>query len=353
MITKCLVDISLEDILFYYKMFFKVKDSCNLEVKTVDPFMRVKLIGDLSAKCKSSNTYQNETHSSNNQSFVDKSTNIILKYRTRKLIQMQAEIEQYAMSNNELTYSQKQYNLYNFGTQDTNTCFNRNYTNYNYIEQYQSLKSEPSLLNLKCNVTFQSTIHTSNTTTNITSKLINIDTSLSILPRGLTSQATYKACLKKILLNYPDGFRIYTDASKIHDNVGIAIVSDKNAYTYKLSSEYTSCDAEAVAILRALDYALVENFKHYIILSDSLSTITCIQNQNISSDVIYSILCLLHAHRLKGNLMHLIWIPSHNAIGGNEKADRLAKQIATSTTAITYSHNSFMTTNLESKLFKM
>lgn len=321
-------------------------------MKMVDPFMRIKLISDLSTRFKSSNIHQKETYSSNNESFIDKSTSIILKYKTRKYIQMQAEVEQYAMPNNELSYSHQQYNLHNFATQDNNAYFNQNCINYNYIEQYHSLKSILSLLDLKSNVTFQSTIHTNNITTNITSNLININTSLSILPKGSTSQATYKACLKKILHNYPDSFRIYTDASKIHNNVGIAIVSNKNTYTYKLSSEYTSCDAEAVAILRALDYALVENFNQYIILSDSLNTLTCIQNQNISSDVIYSILCLIHAHRLKGNLMHLIWIPSHNAIGGNEKADRLAKQIAISTTAITYSHNSFMTTNLESEFFQ-
>jgi len=104
--------------------------------------------------------------------------------------------------------------------------------------------------------------------------------------------------------------------------------------------------------LRALDYALAENFNDYIILSDSLSTISCIQNINTASDVINSILCLIHAHQLKGNLMHLIWIPSHNAIEGNDIADRLARQIATSTTAITYCHNSFMATNIKSKFLK-
>jgi len=99
-----------------------------------------------------------------------------------------------------------------------------------------------------------------------------------------------------------------------------------------------------VAILRALDYALSENFYDFVILSDSLTTLICIQTLNTaSSDVIKSILCLLHAHHLKGNSMHFIWIPSHNAIEGNEKADQLAKQIAMSTTAITYSHNSFKT----------
>lgn len=354
MTINCLDNTSCVDILLFYKMFFKIKKACNLKIKTVDPFMRAKLIGDLSARTKYSNVmYQNETFSLNNVSFVDRSTNI-LEYRTRRYIKMQAKIEQFAaMACNEFSNSQQQYNLYNIASQDNNIYFNQNYTNLKSFEQ-QSSKSIPSFFDLKSNLSFQSSIYTKNiSATNITSNLINIDTSLSILPKGSTSQVTYNAYLKKILENYPHGFKIYTDASKIQNNVGIAIVSDKDTYTYKLSSEYTSCDAEAVAILRALDYALVENFNHYIILSDSLSTITCIQNQNISSsDVIYSILCLIHAHQLKGNLMHIVWIPSHNAIGGNEIADRLAKQIATSTTAVTYSHNSFMSTNLKSKLFQ-
>jgi len=286
-------------------------------MKAVDPFMKSKIISNSSATSNRAKTmYNNEF-----------------------------EMEQHSKSRNLFTNFPQQFNL----TQNTNVYFNQHFNSY---QQYQCTKSIQSLMDLKFNLTFQSTFYTNNTTTNIASNLTNIDTSLTKLPRGSTSQATYKAYLNKLLKHYPRSFRIYTDASKIKNNVGIAIVSNKDTYTYKLSSDYTSCEAEAVAILTALDYALAENFNDYIILSDSLSTISCIQNINTASDVVNSILCLIHAHQLKGNLMHLVWIPSHNSIEGNDIADRLAKQIAISPTAVTYSHNSFMATNIKSKFLK-
>jgi len=307
----------LMDNVFYYTTFLKINETYNLKLRAVDPFMRFKIISDPSAIPNCAKTmYNNEF-----------------------------EMEQYSKSKKIFTNSPQQLNL----TQDTNIYYNQH---FNSFQKYQCTQSIPSLMDLNFDLIFQSTFYTNNTITNISSNLTNIDTSLTKLPRGSTSQATYKARLNSLLQNYPHSFRIYTDASKIQNNVGIAIVSNKDTYTYKLSSDYTSCEAEAVAILRALDYALAENFNDYIILSDSLTTISCIQNINTASDVVNSILCLIHAHQLKGNLMHLIWIPSHNAIEGNDIADRLARQIATSTTAITYSHNSFMATNIKSKFLK-
>lgn len=302
------------DNLFYYTIFLKINATCNLKMKAIDPFMRSKIISD-SFECSKA-IYKNEL-----------------------------EKEQYFKSKNIFTNPPQQLDA----TQVTNVYFNKN---FNSFQQYQCSKSIPSLMDYTFDLIFQSTFYSNTTTTNIASNLTNINTSLTKLPRGSTSRATYNACLNNILQNCRNSFRIYTDASKIQNNVGIAIVSNKDTYTYKLSSDYTSSEAEAVAILRALDYALAENFNDYIILSDSLTTISCIQNINTASDVVNSILCLIHAHQLKGNLIQLIWIPSHNAIEGNDKADRLAKQIATSTTAITYSHNSFMATNIKSKFLK-
>lgn len=301
----------LMDNLFYFTIFLKINETCNLKLKTVDPFMKFNIISDSSA----------------------------IPNCTKTMYNNDSEMEQYSKSRNIFTNCLQQID----STQDTNIYFNQN---FNSFQQYRCTKSIPSPTDFKFNLIFQSTFYTNNIKTNIASNLTNIDTSLTKLPRWKTSQATYKACLHNLLQNYPNSFRIYTDASKINNNVGIAIVSNKDTYTYKLSSDYTSCEAEAVAILRALDYALAENFNNYIILSDSLSTISCIQNINTTSDVVNSILCLIHAHQLKGNLMHLIWIPSHNAIEGNDIADKLARQIATSSTAITYSHNSFMATNI-------
>lgn len=337
-------------------MLFKIEKTCKLKIEVVNPFMKAELIdGSFAKKPLCSNTtYQNDTDQTNINSdwssgtpveneFLNSFNSMLSEYF--RYIQKQTSKEQiHNMCGNILSSPQQQYNLHNISAQDFNRYFGQNFSNANCFEQQQH--SQPPLLLQD----IQSMAYTNNIIiTNITSSSMNVDISLSELPRCTTSHTTYKARLKKILKNYPNSFRIYTDASKIQDNVGIAIVSSTNIYSYKLSSEYTSNDAEAVAILRALDYALSNNYNDFIILSDSLTTITCIQNLNRTSDIISSIFCIMHAHQLKGNIMHFIWVPSHNAIKGNEVADKLAKQIAVSETAITYSHNSFMTTNIKYK----
>uniref|UniRef100_A0A2S2QZ41 ribonuclease H n=1 Tax=Sipha flava TaxID=143950 RepID=A0A2S2QZ41_9HEMI len=316
-------DISSEDILFYYKVFIEMKVIYNLKMRVFNPCMRVDLIG-----------YKNKK-------LVIKNKNII-KDNIKSNFQMQVGLKKYCKSeeskNTVAADSQQSYNLSN-EFQYLNTTFN-------YFGHYECLPSS-SVIEYKINLFFQSIIELNSSTT---SKIIltDIDTSLTVFPRSHTSPEIYKYNLQIILNKHPNGFRIYTDASRIQNNVGIAIVSIKNCYSYKLSSEYSSSEAEAVAILRALDYALTENMNEYIILSDSLSTIMCIQNKNINSDVINSILCLIHAHQLKQNVIHFVWIPSHKMIEGNDKADKLAKEIAVSSTAITYTHNSYVANNLPS-----
>lgn len=412
LITKNMCDTRIEDILFYYNVFFKIKEIYNIKSKDVDPFMKISLNGNSTSRCTNS-VYKDETvlinesvknknvllkheiknglkqknlQSNNSKVFTNSSSSNKVK-ETKKISNLSNVIKTCPITSNDiflmdmisyansivnifcnnsnpeplehfnfqikpetelsdilkktLINSKQHCNLYNDGTQNFNINFNGNNTNVDHYQSYQYSESLP-LHDLKLNSSFQSNtdlsvIKTSNATLNSTI----IDTTLSILPKSSTSQGTYKIHLKKKLKQYRKSFRIYTDASKIQNNVGIAVVSNKDIYCYKLSSEYTSCDAEAVAILRALDYALAENYNDYLILSDSLSTLTCIQNTNTSSDVINSILYLIQAHQLKGNLISILWIPGHNSIEGNEKADKLAKKIATSSTAITYSHNSF------------
>lgn len=239
---------------------------------------------------------------------------------------------------------QLQNNLQNITNQNPNTYFDQNFVHFGFFQQYQCSTLIPSLLDLKLDPHFPPNIYTNNDSIN--SGTMTFDTSLTKLPRLSTSQTTYQFYLKCILLNYPNSFKIYTDASKIQNNVGIAMVSDKDTFTLKLSSDYTSCEAEAVAILLALEYALAENYVDYLILTDSLTTVTCIQKENNSSDVINSIFLLIRINQLKGNRIHFIWIPGHNSIEGNEKADRLAKKIATTQTSIIYNHNSFMKSKL-------
>jgi len=346
---KNVIDITHKDYLLYYKVLLKIEEIGKLEIKIVNPHMKVQLInGSFVKKSQCSNTiYSNENTDKTN---IKKSNDAMIDYelpnnpnsilsKCLRYVQMQTQVDQYGMYQNMLSNSRPQFYDGNFGQNDA--CVN-------FVKQQQYLKPIPSLQNIQCKTYTNNII-----TTNITSSSMNVDISLAKLPKGTTSHVIYKSHLKKILKKYPNSYRIYTDASKIQDNVGIAIVSSKHEYSYKLSSEYTSSDAEAVAILRALDYALSNNYNDFIILSDSLTTIMCIQNLNTTSDIISSIFCIMHAHQLKGNIMHFIWIPSHNAIEGNEIADKLAKQIAISETAVTYSHNSFMATNVKYKCVQL
>lgn len=297
-----------------------MNDIYNLKMKIFNPCMRVDLIG----------FKKNE--------LVNKNKNII-KDNIKSTFKIQLGLK--------YNYKSEEFkDTVAADSQQSNNLFNefQHLTKYNYFGHYECLPSS-SLIEYKINLFFQSIIELNNSTT---SEIIltDIDTSLTVFPRSYTSPEVYKYNLQIILNQYPNGFRIYTDASKIQNNVGIAIVSIKKCYSYKLSSEYSSSEAEAVAILRALDYALTENLNEYVILSDSLTTIMCIQNKNINSDIINSILCLIHAHQLKQNIIHFVWIPSHKTIEGNDVADKLAKEIAVSKTVITYSHNSYVTNNL-------
>lgn len=320
-------EISFEDILFYYKVFIEIKETYNLKIR-VDLSMRTDLIGILLNNSKCS---QNKTNSPKKMESINKNVNIIDD--TKSNFQMQVGLQN-EESKSTLAYLQHSSNIF---------TEIKHLTKYKYYGFYECLPS-PSAID-KINLFFKSTFELNSSTT---SEIIltDIDTSLTIFPRTLTSPEVYRYHLQIILNKYPNSLSIYTDASRIQNNVGIAIVSVKQYYCYKLSSEYSSSEAEAVAILRALDYAFSENLNEYVILSDSLSTIKCIQNKIVNSDVINSILCLIHAHQLKQNIVHFVWIPSHKSIEGNEKADKLAKEIAVSTTVITYSHNSYVPKNV-------
>lgn len=353
-------------------MIFKIEETYDLKTKVIDRFMKHALINDYLVRSsqKIQQTYTNNALNDNfekkfNAKCTTKEMNLVKPNKTDLIdfkvpnlspfmnehffnpnymspensihFKVLTETLKYAISQNEASNPQKQDNFYN--------------NNYQQLQSYNNLNSfgtHQHYSNIELDVYLQSTMYTNDViTTNVTSDSMIIDTSLHNLPKS-SSKALFKKYLNIVLENYPRSYRIYTDASKHNDNVGIAIVTEKNNYYYKLSSEYTSSEAEAVAILRALDYALAEHVYDFVILSDSLTTLKCIRNLNTdSSDVIKSIVCLLYAHKLKGNKVQFIWVPSHNGIEGNEKADKLAKQISISKTAIIYSHNSFKVQNFK------
>lgn len=205
---------------------------------------------------------------------------------------------------------------------------------YSYIQIEQIVQSTINMKILRKHYKkiFEENICNSIVTTKFTQipqSTIYINVSLAELsPKSSIPPWIYQEYLEDILKCYPKCNQLYTDASKTPKGSGIAIVCDEDTITYKITSECTTNNAEAVAIEKALDYALFQGYKDFIILSDSLTTITCIKNQNKSTDIIENIFKLLLKHQKQGHSVRFIWIPGHCDILGNEIADSYARQAA-------------------------
>lgn len=107
---------------------------------------------------------------------------------------------------------------------------------------------------------------------------------------------------------------------------GCSVVSDDNCYRYRLADFNSIFTCEALAILKSLE--LIHNHNNvdkYIIYTDSKSCLTALQNWNNNNTLITEIKQKI-VNMLKDNYkFELIWIPSHQGIVRNEKADNEAR----------------------------
>lgn len=133
------------------------------------------------------------------------------------------------------------------------------------------------------------------------------------------------------ILTQNDILKIYTDGSKVGDNVAYSYVAYNGTnkiyeHVSKLNKYNTIFQAELLAVMRAVDWALSTDFTKFQILSDSKSTINAITNLFPSLKVIQNLHHTLIANNNK--LFYVTWIKGHSGIEGNEQADRLANEAA-------------------------
>lgn len=156
-----------------------------------------------------------------------------------------------------------------------------------------------------------------------------IYTSLADLPKNSTSLHIYTQELKKNLSQYSDIIKIFANASKNECNVRNSIIYyNDEEVTLTLSIECSIYTVEAIAIWKALEYSLEKQNNNFVILSDSLSSITSIANTHKPNDISKEIHLDISAHHTKGNVVKLMCIPGHSSINGNKRADLLAKNTA-------------------------
>jgi ribonuclease HI len=97
---------------------------------------------------------------------------------------------------------------------------------------------------------------------------------------------------------------------------------------YKMTSHALIFTAESMAILKATEIIVHNNFSEAYIFSDSLSVIQAISQPSlmgVCNEVVLLIRRNLFEAQAKGIQTEIIWIPAHKGIEGNETVDSLAK----------------------------
>lgn len=127
---------------------------------------------------------------------------------------------------------------------------------------------------------------------------------------------------------------IFTDGSKSELGTGSALWSDSNqvSISMRLQEPATVFTAELSAIQMATTHITSQPSGKFVIVTDSLSSMDAITMFTISAKtpiIILEIVSNLYDLQIAGYDITLLWTPAHVGIPGNERADTLAKEAAT------------------------
>lgn len=130
---------------------------------------------------------------------------------------------------------------------------------------------------------------------------------------------------QKLVSAYPNYVKIFTDGSKNDLQTGIGIFSPFFEFNARLPDYTDIFIAELLAISKALELLSQRTETHFMICTDSMSSIQALQKIYDNHPIITKI----HDQLLKASenkSIKLCWVPGHSGIHGNEKADELANK---------------------------
>jgi len=140
-----------------------------------------------------------------------------------------------------------------------------------------------------------------------------------------TPPEIYRSRFHELCSQY-DGFhRLYTDGSKIGDQVASAAIARNRSKTVRLPDKASISRAELYAITLAMDFIRHSKDTKFIVFSDSMSSLEALNGFKIEVDLVLNIIKDYTSLMKAGKVIEFCWIPSHVNIRGNERADTVAK----------------------------
>jgi ribonuclease HI len=131
--------------------------------------------------------------------------------------------------------------------------------------------------------------------------------------------------MKLVSENYEGYCKIFTDGSKQGICVAAVAVSQDKVLMKRLPNHASIFSAEAIAILLALDIISQSTEQDFLIVSDSLSCVTAVENRNLENPLVVEILERVHQQLRVDRRITFVWVPSHIGIAGNTAVDAVAK----------------------------
>lgn len=155
---------------------------------------------------------------------------------------------------------------------------------------------------------------------------MDLDTTLAMHVKSSVAPVEMRSLALEHIAKYSGHVAVFTDGSKTETGVGCAFVTGVASRGFSLPPLASVFTSELIAIDKALCYLETCSETHFVIFTDSLSSIQALNAYHPSDGLVRSVQQNLSRLNLGEKSVKLCWVPSHVGIGGNEAADTVAKR---------------------------